>query len=113
MYDIEVRSSNGGDMTVALRGEWDLASANYLRSTLDDVASLRRQTDVDLSGVTFLDLQSARELAVRSQLYAHHFTLTNPSWQVEASVRACKLQGWIRFERRAPRPGPKPLRRVS
>jgi anti-anti-sigma regulatory factor len=88
-------------MTIELRGEFDLASATELRSTLDNVASLRKPTTVDLSGVTFLDLQSTRELAVRSQLYAHHLTLVNPSWQARASVKACKLHEWVRFERRA------------
>ncbi len=85
-------------MVVELRGELDLCSGEELRETLSGVASLRRPTVVDLSGVTFLDVQSARELAVRSQLYAHHLTLRNPSWQVLASVRACKLEGWVRFE---------------
>lgn len=109
MYDIEVRSSGGGDMTIELRGEFDLASATELRSTLDNVASLRKPTTVDLSGVTFLDLQSTRELAVRSQLYAHHLTLVNPSWQARASVKACKLHEWVRFERRTEQP----LQKVS
>ncbi|MDQ4106760.1 MAG: STAS domain-containing protein [Actinomycetota bacterium] len=113
MYDIEVRSSGNGDMTVELRGELDVASAPELRSTLDNMASFRRPTTIDLSGVTFLDLQSTRELAVRAQLYAHLLTLANPSWQARASVEACKLQDWVRFEHRTIRPDPRPLRKVS
>ncbi len=113
MYDIEVRGSGNGDMTVELRGELDVASVPELRSTLDNVVSFRRPTTIDLSGVTFLDLQSTRELAARSQLYAHHLTLTNPSWQARASVKACKLQDWVRFEHRVIRPGARPLKKVS
>jgi anti-anti-sigma regulatory factor len=109
VYDIEVRSSVGGDMTVELWGEFDLTSASELRSTLDNVASLRKPTTVDLSGVTFLDLQSTRELAIRSQLYAHHLTLVNPSWQARASVKAYRLQEWVRFGYRVEQP----LQKVS
>ena len=113
MYDIKVRSSDGRGMTVELWGEWDLAAAPELRNALDNVASLRRPTTVDLSGVTFLDVQSTRELAVRSQLYAHHLTLVNPSWQARASIKACKLADWVRFEHRATRPSPQPLGKAS
>ncbi|MGB3681729.1 MAG: STAS domain-containing protein [Rubrobacteraceae bacterium] len=96
-------------MTIELGGELDLTSAAELRSTLDNVASLCKRTTVDLSGVTFLDLQSTRELAVRSHLYAHHLTLVNPSWQARASVKACKLQDWVRFGR----PAEKTLEKAS
>lgn len=113
MYAIEVRGSGNGDMTVELRGELDVASVPELRATLDHVASFRRLTTIDLSGVTFLDLQSTRELAVRSQIYARHLTLANPSWQARASVEACNLQDWVRFEQRVVRPGPRPLKKVS
>ena len=72
MYGIEVRESGAG-MLVELWGEFDLL------------------------GVTFLDLDSARELALRSQLYAHYLTLHDPSPQVTASVTAFGLWGWIHF----------------
>ncbi len=113
MYDIQVLSSGDGGMTVELRGELDIASATELRTTLDNVASFRKPTTIDLSGVTFLDLQSTRELAVRSQLYAHHLTLVNPSWQARASVKACKLADWVGFEHRAKRSDLHPLKKVS
>lgn len=100
-------------MTIGLRGEFDLTSADDLRDTLDNVASLRKPTTVDLSSVTFLDLQSTRELAVRSQLYAHHLTLVNPSWQARASVKACKLEDWVRFEHHDLRPNSLYLRKAS
>lgn len=104
MYDIEVRHPGNGSVEIELRGEFDLTSENELRETLSRVASLRRPTTIDLSWVTFMDLQSTRELAVRSQIYAHHITLINPSWQVKRSVRACKLGKWVRFERRVEQP---------
>ena len=94
MYGIEVRESGAG-MTVELRGEWDLSSLRDLRETLDRVLDLRRSTIVDLSGITFLDLQSARELAVHSQLYA--LSLRSPSPQVTASLEAFRLEDWFRF----------------
>lgn len=113
MYGIEVQSSGGRGMRVELRGEFDLASAEELRSTLDSVASFREPTSVDLSGVTFLDLQSTRELALRSQLYGHHLTLVNPSWQARASVKSCKLEGWIHFDETTTSPEIQPLKKVS
>ncbi|MGB3632938.1 MAG: STAS domain-containing protein [Rubrobacteraceae bacterium] len=97
MHVIEVRHSRNGSITVELRGELDLSSIDELCQTLSNVASFRCPTTIDLSQVTFMDIQSTRELAVRSQLYAHQVTLINPSWQVERSVEACKLGGWIRF----------------
>ncbi len=96
MYGIEVRESGTG-MTVELWGELDLFSLGDLRKTLNGVLTLRRPTLVDLSGITFLDLESARELAVRAQLYASHLSLHNPSPQVAASVEAFGLGSWMRF----------------
>jgi anti-anti-sigma regulatory factor len=82
-------------MTVELRGEWDLSSLNYLRETLGSVLDAGRSAIVDLSGITFLDLNSARELAVHSQLYALY--LRDPSPQVTASLDAFGLRGWFHF----------------
>ena len=96
LYGIEVRESGAG-MLVELWGEFDLFSLSDLRGMLNGVLDLRRTTLVDLSGITFLDLVSARELAVRSQLYAHHLTLRNPSSQVRASLEAFGLWSWVPF----------------
>ncbi len=96
LYGIEVRESGAG-VLVELGGELDLFSLSDLRRTLNGVLGLRRPTLVDLSGITFLDLASARELAIRAQLYAHRLTLHNPSPQVTASVEAFGLAGWLRF----------------
>ncbi len=113
MHGIEVQHSRDGSVKIELHGEFDLACIEELRETLSNVASLRRPTTIDLSGVAFIDIQSTRELAVRSQLYAHHVTLQDPSWQVKRSVEACKLEGWIRFEYRGERPNLPSLEKVS
>ena len=94
MYGIEVRESGAGLM-VELWGEFDIFCIGELRRMLADVSSRRRPILVDLSGIAFLDLQSARELAVRSLLYAHHVTFLNPSAQVMATVGALGLEGWL------------------
>jgi anti-anti-sigma regulatory factor len=96
LYGIEVRESGAG-MLVELWGEFDLFSLGCLREALNNVLDLHRPTLVDLSGITFLDLDSARELAVRAQLYAHQLTLRNPSTWVTASLEAFGLGAWIPF----------------
>ena len=98
MYGIAVRESGAG-MLVELWGEFDLFSLGDLCRTLNWVLDLRKEILVDLSGITFLDLDSARELAVRAQLYAHHLFLRNPSPWVTASLEAFGLGGWIPFHR--------------
>ncbi len=84
-------------MLVELRGEFDRHDLRDLRETLNDVLALRLPVVLDLSGVNFLDVEATRELAIYSYLYAHHLTLCNPSWQVRASVAACRLGCWIDF----------------
>ena len=96
MYGIEVRESGAG-MLVELWGEFDLFSLSDLRKKLNALLDLHRTILVDLSGITFLDLVSARELAVRAQLYAHQLFLRNPSPQVIASIKAFGLWGWVHF----------------
>jgi hypothetical protein len=94
LYGIEVRESGAG-LVVELWGEFDIFCIAELKRVLGDVSSRRRPTLVDLSGIAFLDLQSARELAVRSLLYARHLTFRNPSAQVMATVGALGLEGWL------------------
>ena len=95
MSGIEVREWGEEGVLVELRGEFDQHNLEDLRETLNGVLALRRPTLVDLSRVTFLDVGTSRELAIRSQLYAHHLTLHNPSWQVRASVAACGFERWV------------------
>jgi hypothetical protein len=71
LYGIEVREYVAVTL-VELRGELDLFSLADLRETLNRVLSLSRPALVDLSGITFLDLHSARELVLRYQLHTDH-----------------------------------------
>lgn len=84
-------------MLVELSGEFDLHDLGDLRETLEGAASSGRAAVVDLSGVTFLDVATTRELAANSQLHAHRMTLRSPSRAVRASVAACGLQSWFDF----------------
>jgi hypothetical protein len=93
-------------MLVELWGEFDFFSLGDLSATLNGVLDVGRKTLVDLSGITFLDLSSARELAVRAQLYPHRLTLHNPSLQVTASVEAFGLANWLPFHSRTDREEP-------
>ncbi len=97
MSSIRIRESDEGVVLVELRGEFDRYNLEDLEETLSQVVRLRLPTLVDLSGVTFLDVGATRELAVRSQLYAHHLALCNPSWQVRASVAACGFGAQLDF----------------
>jgi anti-anti-sigma factor len=97
MHVIEVREWGEGGVLVELRGEFDGHNLEDLRKILDSVVALRRPTMVDLSGVTFLDVDATRELTIRSRLYAHHLTFRNPSPQVCASVAACGFENWFDF----------------
>jgi hypothetical protein len=85
-------------MVVELWGEFDIFSLQDLREALSEVSTLRRPTLVDLSGITFLDLQSAREFAIRSLLYAHHLSFGKPSPEALASIKALGLESWVRIE---------------
>ena len=97
MHVIEVREWGEGGVLVELRGEFDGHNLEDLRKILDSVVALRRPTMVDLSRVTFLDVDATRELTIRSRLYAHHLTFRNPSPQVCASVAACGFEEWFDF----------------
>jgi anti-anti-sigma factor len=113
VYCIEVGERGEEGVLVELRGEFDRHNLEELRETLGDMVALRRPTVVDLSGVTFLDVGTTRELTIRSRLYAHHLVLHNPSLQVRRSVAACGFEEWFDFRsepedsscRRTPRMG--------
>jgi anti-anti-sigma factor len=105
---IEVRERGEEGMLVELRGEFDQHNLEELRETLGEVVALRRPTVLDLSGVTFLDVEATRELTIRSRLYAHHLTLSNLSWQVWRSVAACGFEEWLDFHTEAEEPPGRP-----
>ena len=86
MYGIQAEESGPG-VRVGMRGEFDAYSLPGMRGTLDRACASGKPVVVDLSGVTFLDLQSARELVVRAVMQAR-LSFENPSRAVLASVGA-------------------------
>ena len=92
-----MRDGGERDVQVELSGEFDLHDLQELRDALGGAASSGRAAVVDLSGVTFLDIGTTRELAVSSQLHARQLVLLNPSTAVRASVAACGLESWFDF----------------
>lgn len=110
LYHIAIGEFDGTGILVELTGELDLSALEELRETFDAAAYLREPAIVDLSGVTFLDLLCARELAVRSHLYAHQMTLRNPSPEVLATAQACGLEEWLLL---APETGDRDRERTS
>jgi anti-anti-sigma regulatory factor len=93
LYGIEVRESGAG-LLVELWGEFDVFCIGELRRILDEASSRRGPVLVDLSGITFLDLRSAREIVVRSVLSARSPFFLDPSPQVTATMTALGLEGW-------------------
>lgn len=95
MYGIQSEDF-GARVTVGMRGEFDAYSLPDLQEMLDHVCTFGKPVVVDLSGVTFLDLQSARELLVRSLIQAHQLAFENPSTGVLASIRALGMDSKAR-----------------
>lgn len=81
-------------MRAELWGEFDLFCIEELKRTLSDVSACRGPVLIDLSGITFLDLQSARELAVHPLLCTRRPTFLDPSPQVTATMRALGFEDW-------------------
>ena len=102
MYGIEVLETSGINKRVEMWGEFDLSTVEDLQASLNGLVSLRRPVIVDLSRVTFLDLQVVMELAVYSRLYGHHLTFRAPSWQARRSIEVCGLEGWIQADPQPP-----------
>lgn len=82
-------------ISIELSGELDMRDLEYLRSSLDNALSSGLATCVNLSGVSFLDVRCARELASRIRLHGSRLELRNPSWQAEASFRDCGFEDLI------------------
>jgi anti-anti-sigma regulatory factor len=103
MIDTWERQSDIPHVSVDLAGEFDAYDLEPLCEVLDGLLDSRGTTCVDLSGVTFLDLRCARELATRSELCGGHLVLRNPSWQAVSSLRACGYgYGSLRSELESP-----------
>ena len=93
MYGIEVRESGAG-LLVELCGEFDVFCIEELKNILNDATLYRGPVLVDVSEITFLDLRTARELAVRSMLSPNRPTFVDPSPQVMATMSALGVEGW-------------------
>jgi anti-anti-sigma regulatory factor len=90
-------------VSLDLVGEFDAYDLESLREVLDGLLGLKEAVYVDLSGVSFLDVRCARELAIRSMLYGGRLVLRNPSWQAVSSLRACGYgHGSLRSELERP-----------
>lgn len=87
---IEVSKLDRKSILVELSGEFDARDLDDLRRSLDYVTRSGRLGCVDLSGVTFLDLLCARELAGRSSPRGR-LAIRNPSRQARLSLEACVL----------------------
>lgn len=85
---IRIGAPDRAGILVELCGEFDVRDLDTLRKVRSIVLSAGLPTHVDLSGVTFLDLRCARELADRSWLY-DHLLLRDPSWEAIASFKTC------------------------
>jgi anti-anti-sigma regulatory factor len=97
LYGIDVRESGAG-LLVELWGEFDVFCIGEMKRILDEASACRGPVVVDLSEITFLDLRSAREIAVRSMLRTHRPTFLDPSPQVTATMAALGLEGWPRLQ---------------
>ena len=95
MGEIKQRPTVLRDLLVELSGEFDARDLEDLREVLKEAG--RRPAVVDLSGVTFLDVQTTRELAVRLQLYSGNLVFRQPSWAVRESIAACGYSSWFGF----------------
>lgn len=95
MGEIKQRPKVREDALVELSGEFDLRDLANLREVLDEAGE--GTTVVDLSGVTFLDMQTTRELAVRLQIHAGSLVFRRPSWAVLKSIAAFGYEPWFSF----------------
>ena len=100
-------------MLVELCGEFDVFCMEDLKGTLDEASSLRGPMLIDLSGITFLDLCSARELAARSTLGPNRPNFVYPSPQVTATMSALGIEGWSDAQPGVGSGGPQVVSRVS
>jgi anti-anti-sigma regulatory factor len=96
LYEINV-SRRGGVRVIELYGEFDIQGLRDLSDTLRRETGPGHATSVDLSGVTFADLRTMRELSDALLSYPG-LSLSSPSWQVRVSARSCGLEERMDFE---------------
>jgi hypothetical protein len=95
-YEIKAETLRTGERVIGLHGEFDIHSLRDLSDALRWGASSGNATSVDLSGVTFADLCTLRELS-DALLYYPGLSLNSPSWQVLQSARSCALEDRLGF----------------
>ena len=95
MGEIRQRPTVFKDLLVELSGEFDARDLEDLREALNEAGE--QSAVVDLSRVTFLDVRTTRELAVRLQLHSGNLVFRHPSWAVRTSVAACGYSSWFGF----------------
>ena len=91
---IEISALGRAGILVELFGEFDVRDLSTLRKVLSIALSARLPAHLDLSKVTFLDIRCARELAEQASLY-DYLMLCDPSWECEASLKACGREACI------------------
>jgi len=92
---IEISEPTHLGISFELSGELDIRDLEHLRSYLDSALNSGLAICVHLAEVSFLDIRCARELAIRVRLHESRLELRNPSWQVEASFRACGFENLV------------------
>jgi anti-anti-sigma regulatory factor len=76
---------------IALHGEFDLSNREALRGVLGAAHRQGHGTLIDLSGVTFVDVGCAKELAFWRLLGLELPVTVDPSWQAALILAACGL----------------------
>lgn len=89
-----------GGSWARLRGELDVHDLDALGTLLRAAAQSDCPIFVDLSGVTFLDVGCATELALSHLRSPDLLVMCGPSWQAAASFTACGFAGRIEFRAR-------------
>jgi anti-anti-sigma regulatory factor len=92
---IEISEPTHLGISFELSGELDIRDLEHLRSYLDSALNSGLAICVHLAEVSFLDIRCARELVIRARLHESRLELRNPSWQVEASFRACGFENLV------------------
>lgn len=95
-YEINAETLWTGERVIELHGEFDIQSLRDLSDALWRGRGSDYATSVDLSGVTFADLCTLRELSDALLSYPG-LSLNSPSWQVLRSARSCELENRLGF----------------
>jgi len=96
LFEIDLREGRHGGGAIELRGEFDLSGLRELSEAVRETAGRWSTVSVDLSGVTFVDLVTLRELS-NALLFYPGLSLCAPSREVLCSARACRLEERLGF----------------